>query len=152
MSCLHEWGVQQHTSLAPPPGPLGGAKWSNIIKYQLQSQFQRFLYQTLSVFSKMKDIKYIRGDCHTVTWAMPWRWDLWVLRRQKFNPVSLFVRYLLLNHQAKCNQTWCVSYSHERDVHKRIFGVKGSNIILQFQRHFKDFYTKFCVCSHKQKM
>ena len=30
---------------------------SNIIK--LQSQFQRFLYQTLSVFSQIKDIKHI---------------------------------------------------------------------------------------------
>ena len=27
---------------------------------QLQSQFQRFLYQTLCVFSQMKDTKHIR--------------------------------------------------------------------------------------------
>ena len=32
----------------------------NIIKLQLQSQFQRFLNQTLCVYSKMKDIKHIR--------------------------------------------------------------------------------------------
>ena len=32
-------------------GPWGGVKRSNIIKFQLQSQFQRFLYQTLCVFS-----------------------------------------------------------------------------------------------------
>ena len=43
-----------------PLGPWGGAKRSNIIKSQLQSQFQRFLNQTLCVFSQMKDIKHIR--------------------------------------------------------------------------------------------
>ena len=31
-----------------------------IIKFQLQSQFQRFFNQTLCVFSHMKDIKHIR--------------------------------------------------------------------------------------------
>ena len=30
-------------------------------KFQLQSQFQRFLYQTLCVFSQIKDIKRIEG-------------------------------------------------------------------------------------------
>ena len=43
----------------PPPEALGGAKKSNIIKFQLQSQFQRFLNQTLCVFSQMKGIKHI---------------------------------------------------------------------------------------------
>ena len=41
---------------SPPPGALGGAKRSNVIKYELQSQFQRFLIQTLCIFSQMKDI------------------------------------------------------------------------------------------------
>ena len=40
---------------------------SNIIK----SQLQRFLNQTLCVFSQMKDIKYIRQDFHSVHWVMP---------------------------------------------------------------------------------
>ena len=39
-----------------PLGPWGGAKRSNIIKSELQSQFQRFLNQTLYIFSQMKDI------------------------------------------------------------------------------------------------
>ena len=47
------------------PGPWGGVKRSNIIKFQLQSQFQRFLYQTLCVFSQMKDTKLIRRDFHS---------------------------------------------------------------------------------------
>ena len=39
-----------------PLGPLGGAKRSNIIKSELQRQFQRFLNQTFRIFSHMKDI------------------------------------------------------------------------------------------------
>ena len=43
--------------LGPRPlGPWGGAKMSNIIKSELQSQLQRFLNQTLCIFSQMKDI------------------------------------------------------------------------------------------------
>ena len=41
--------------------PLGRAKRSNIIKFQSQSQFQRFLYQTLCVFSQMKDTNISDG-------------------------------------------------------------------------------------------
>ena len=39
-----------------PLGPWGGAKRSNIIKSELQRQFQRFLNQTFRIFSHMKDI------------------------------------------------------------------------------------------------
>ena len=53
------------------PAPWGGAKRSNIIKYQLQSQFLRFLKQTLCVFSEIKDTKHIRQDFHSVAWVMP---------------------------------------------------------------------------------
>ena len=48
-----------------------GVKRSNIIKFQLQSQFQRFLNQ--------KDIKHIKQDFHAVPWVMPQGWDLGVL-------------------------------------------------------------------------
>ena len=50
----------------------------NIIKLQLLSQFQRFLNQTLCVFSQMKDIKHIRRDFHLDAWVMPQGWDLGV--------------------------------------------------------------------------
>ena len=44
VSYLHEWHMQRHNFFRPYPlGPWGGAKRSNIIKSQLQSQFQRFL-------------------------------------------------------------------------------------------------------------
>ena len=47
--------------LPRPLGPWGGVKRSNIIKFQLQSQFQRFLFQTLCAFSKMKDTNISDG-------------------------------------------------------------------------------------------
>ena len=59
-----------------PLGPWGGAKRSNIIISQLQSKFQRFLNQTLCVFSQIKDIKHIRQDFHSIDWVMPQGWDL----------------------------------------------------------------------------
>ena len=49
------------------------------IKFQLQSQFQRFLYQTLCVFSQIKDLKHIQQNFHSVTWVTPQGWDLGVL-------------------------------------------------------------------------
>ena len=68
--------------LAPPPwGPGEGPKGQillNIIKFHLQSQFQRFLNQTLCVFSQMKDIKHIRRDFHSLAWVMPQGSDLGV--------------------------------------------------------------------------
>ena len=54
----------------PGEGPKGQISL-NIIKFQLQSQFQRFLNQTLCVFSHMKDIKHIRRDFHSAAWVMP---------------------------------------------------------------------------------
>ena len=62
----------------PGKGPKGQISL-NIIKFQLQSQFQTFFNQTLCVFSQMKDIKHIRWDFHLVAWVMPQRSDLGVL-------------------------------------------------------------------------
>ena len=62
------------------PTPWGGAKRSNIINSQSQSQFPRFLNQTLCVFSQIEDIKHIRRDFHSVAWVMPQGWDLGVPR------------------------------------------------------------------------
>ena len=57
VSYLHEWHMHPHHFLDPRPlGPWGGAKRSNIIKSELQSQFQRFLIQTLCIFSQMKKV------------------------------------------------------------------------------------------------
>ena len=64
---------------AHPLGPRRGIKRSNITKFQLQSQFQRFLYQTLCVFSQIKDTKHFEHDFHSVAWAISQEWDLGML-------------------------------------------------------------------------
>ena len=43
----------------------------NIIKFPLPCQFQRFLYQTLCVFSQIKDRKHIEHNFHSVAKVMP---------------------------------------------------------------------------------
>ena len=65
-----------------PLGPWGGAKRSNIIYFQLQSQFHRFLYQNVCVFSQIKDTKHIKRDLHHVAWSMPQGWDFGALGAQ----------------------------------------------------------------------
>ena len=75
MSYSYEWGVQRQIFFAPPPGAEGrGQK----IKYHLISitkSISRFLYQTLCVFSRMKDTKHIRWDFYSVALVMPQGWD-----------------------------------------------------------------------------
>ena len=124
-----------------PLGPWGGAKRSKIFKPQSQSQFQRFLNQTLCVFSQLKDTKHIRWDFHSVPWVMPQGWDLgvpWgVGGLKKFFP--------------EFNQIWCVSYLiHEWHMQRHNIlgprllrpwgGAKRSNIIKsQLQSQFQRF-------------
>ena len=140
----------EHFFLPRPLGPLGGAKRSNIIKYikfQLQSQFQRFLNQTLCVFSQMKDIKHIRRDFHLAAWIKPKGWHLgvpWGVKKI-FSP--------------KFNQIWCVSYLHECHMQQHHFlgprplgpwgGPKRSNIIKsELQSQFQRFLNQtLCIFS-----
>ena len=74
--------MQWHFFFGPASwGPREGPKGQillNITKFQLQSQFQRFLNQTLCVYSQMKDIKYIRRDFHSAPRVMPQGCDLGV--------------------------------------------------------------------------
>ena len=79
VSFLHERHMHRRHFWGPHPlGPWGGAKRSNIIKSELKDQFQRFLNQTLCIFSQMKDIKHIGWDFHSAAWVMARRWDLGV--------------------------------------------------------------------------
>ena len=156
VSCSHGKGVQRHiffwTHLL---GPWGGAKRSNIIKYQLQSQFQRFLNQTLCVFSQMKDIKHIRRDFHSLAWVMPQGSDLGVPCGVEWSKKNFFPKF---------NQIWCVSNLHEWHMQQHNFfgphplgpwgGAKRSNIIKsqsqsQFQRYFNQ---TLCVFSQFKDM
>ena len=101
---LHEWYTHLRHFLSPAPwGLVEGPKRSNIIKSELQSQFQRFLNQTLCIFSQMKDIKHIRWDFHSATWVMP-RGGTWGYHG------GLRVKKIFF---PKFNQIWCESYSRE---------------------------------------
>ena len=127
--------------VSPPPGALGRAKRSNIIKSQPQSQFQRFLNQTLCVFSQLKNIKHIRRDFHSIAWVMPQEWDLGV-------PGGVGGSK---NFFPKFNQIWCVSYLHEWHLQRHNFlgvpaswglgeGPKGQiSLNLNYNVNFKDF-------------
>ena len=61
VSNSHEWGVQQHIFFAPPPGPWGGVKRSNIIKFQLQSQYQYFIPNCVCFLTNKRYITYQMG-------------------------------------------------------------------------------------------
>ena len=74
-------GACNGTFFDPPPKAL--AKMSNV-KFQVQSQFQRVINQTLYVLSQIKDIKHIKRDFHLVTWAMP-QSGTWCDGVQRFN-------------------------------------------------------------------
>ena len=89
----------------PGEGPKGQISL-NIIKFQLQSQFQRFLNQTLCVFSQMKDIKHIRQDFHLAAWVMCQGRDLGVpwVGGGGGGGVKIFF--------PKFNQIWCVSVTY----------------------------------------
>ena len=130
VSYLHEWHMQCNGTVfwVPPSKALGrGQKVNiNINKSQLHSQFQRFLNQTLCVFSQMKDIKHIRRYFQLVAWVIPQGWDLGVWWGFGVNFFSLF------------NQIWCLSYVHEWHMQRHNFlglcplrslgGAKRSNI------------------------
>ena len=134
----------------PGEGPKGQISL-NIIKFQLLSQFQRFLNQTLCVFSQMKDIKHIRRDFHLAAWVMPQGWDLgvpWGVVGSKF---FFFPKF---------NQICCVSYLHEWHMHRHHFlgprplgpwgGAKRSNIMKsELQSQFQRFLNQtLCIFSH----
>ena len=94
VSCSHEWAAQRHIFffVPSPLGIWGGAKRSDIFKFQLQSQFQRFLNQTVCVFSQMKDIKHIRRNFHLAAWLCP-RGGIWGLgvKKKYFRNSTKFV-------------------------------------------------------------
>ena len=131
VSCSHEWGVQRHIFWPRPLGPWGGPKGQislNIIKFQLQSQFQRFFktnfvclltneryktYQTGFSFGRLGHAPGVRLG----------------------GTVGVGVK----KNSPKFNQIWCVSCLHEWHMQRYHFlgprplgpwgGAKGSNII-----------------------
>ena len=132
--------MQRHIFFGPHPlGPWGGAKRSNIIKSQSQSQFQRFFNQTLCVFSQLKDIKHIRFSFHRLIHApgmgLGGSVGGWGVQKLFF---------------PKFNQIWCASYLHEWHMQRHNFlvpaswglgeGPKGQiSLNLNYKVNFKDF-------------
>ena len=47
--------------------------------FNYKINFKDFLYQTLCVFSQMKDTTHIRQDFYSVAWVMSKGWDLGAL-------------------------------------------------------------------------
>ena len=80
VSFLHEWHTHRRHFFGPRAlGPWGGAKRSNIIKSELQSQFQRFLNQTLYILTNERYKTYQTGFSfgslgHAQGWdlGLPW--------------------------------------------------------------------------------
>ena len=101
--------MQHQTVFGPAPwGPGEGGKRSNIIYFQLQSKFQRFLYQTVCVFSQIKDTKHIKRDLHHVAWVMPQGWDFGALGAQggggqkKSNMVMWHIKSTGMTSRTEC--------------------------------------------------
>ena len=63
-----------------PWGPGEGSKGQISFNFNYKVNFKDFLYQTLCVFSQMKDTKHIRRDYHSVPLVKPQRWEFWALR------------------------------------------------------------------------
>ena len=141
------WRADQNAGkifiLGPNWWPWGEIKRSNINK------FQRFLYQTLSVFSQMQDTTHIRQDFHSVAWVMPQRGTL-----GRWGCPGGQKKYFF--------KTWSCGISNRRgwraeQKSSKIF-ILGSNwwpwgvvkISLNYGYHvnFEDFIPNF-VCSHK---
>ena len=140
--CPAPWG--------PGEGPKGQMSY-NIIKFQFLSQFQRFLTQTLCVFSQMKDIKHIRRDFHLAAWVMPQGWDLgvpWGVLWSKFfffrNSTRFGVRVTYMN--GICNGTIFLGPCPLGPWG----GAKRSNIIKsELQSQFQRFLNQsLCIFSH----
>ena len=62
-----------------PWGPGEGSKGQISFKFNYKVSFKDFLYQTLCVFSQIKDTKQIRRDFHYVPRVMPQGWDFGAL-------------------------------------------------------------------------
>ena len=93
------------------PAPWGGAKRSNIFKFQLQSQFQIFL----NILTNERYKTYQWGFIF-IRWpgSCPRDGSLGISRNWGLRLVK---KLIFLN----LNQIWCVSYSHEWYVQQCIF-------------------------------
>ena len=73
--------MQRQTFFGPAPwGPRKGSKGQISFNFNYKVNFKDFLYQTLCVFSQIKDTKHIRRDFfHSAPLVMPQGWDFGAL-------------------------------------------------------------------------
>ena len=120
MSYLHEWHMHRHHFLGLRPlGPSGGAKKSNIIKSELQSQFQR-LFKPNFVYLLTNE-RYITNQTGFSFGRLGHAqgWDLGVLLGGGGGGGGWGSKIFFPNF----NQIWCVRYSHEWHMHQHNFWV-----------------------------
>ena len=80
VSFSHEWGCYGKLLLIPAIwGPPEGSKGQKSFNFNYNVNFKDFLYETLCVFSQMKDTNHIRRDFYSVAWVMPQGRDFWAL-------------------------------------------------------------------------
>ena len=91
-----------------PWGPGEGSKGQISFNFNYKVNFKDFLYQTLCVFSQMKDTKQIRRDFHSVTWVMPQGSDLGGLgvargvKKKISNMVMWFIKLTGMGSRTEC--------------------------------------------------
>ena len=72
MRVAHANGACNSRFFGPAPwGPGEGSKSQISLNFNYLVNFKDFLYQTLCVFSQMKDIKHTKQDLYSNTWVMP---------------------------------------------------------------------------------
>ena len=72
--------MQRQTFFGPASlGPGEGSKGQISFNSNYKVNFKEFFYQTLCVFSQMKDTKHVRRIFYSVAWVMPQGWDFWAL-------------------------------------------------------------------------
>ena len=69
---------------------MAGSKCRISFNFNYKVNFKDFLYETLCVFSQMKDTKHIRRDFHSVAWVMPQGWDFGVLAVPRWSKIYFF--------------------------------------------------------------
>ena len=116
-------GARNVIFFGPAPWDPGeGSKGQISLNFNYKDNFKDFLFQTLCVFSQMKDTKHIDGSFILSPGPCP-RAGTWgyLGAKIKFRPAVCPLCYLLLNHWTKFNQIWCVNYSYRWGAQRNFF-------------------------------
>ena len=81
------WRATDSTIVLAPP-PREGSKGLISLNFNYKVICKDFLYQTLCVFSQIKDTKHIQRDFHSVAWVMPQGRDFGALHSLPAGPDS----------------------------------------------------------------